>query len=776
MGKINILTKSNLKTSKGASICVGVLLFVASLLLNLSLILFMDYRSNFFVLHDQANAEHVCVHVQTTDEKYCSFITKELTKDSNVSDFELTEAFCTKLYLPFNGGNYASTGVVFSLDDAKSKKIGKMEFVGDTLEGEGIYLPYLFDVNGYNLGDVVSISFIESISHEYKILGFFNSLMVGSNNCAMTSIILSDNIYSEIKDEVGVNSSGYFTSIRLKDSSKAEEYEGYISELIKSNINTNGINTNNVSLISNSRYITQMITTAIILVVSAIICVIAIVISAANLSEYIKGNMKNLGALKALGYTSFNIIASFILQFGIISLLASVLGVAVSYCVLPPVNSMLISQTGIPYGMRFVFSAGIITVAIFVVCILLTIFLSCLKIRKIEAIDALRDGITTHSFKKNVFNLDKKGLSLNVGLGLKTMLNNIRGNITVLVTSLVLSFVLVFDLMLLFNSVITMKPMIKLICAITPDGIVTVHESQENDLIKDFENNEYIVDYYYCLNTDVSIKGEAINTQIAEAVKVEKDLIIEGKAPLYKNEIAIGAKFAKESKIKIGDTIDVSLNGVTISMIVSGFTQNSNYLGKDALLSREGFDQFGYTVPIIYNIYVNDVTKLDDVLNTFKVNYGADVINYNEEVKGFTSVYESLLTIIFFAIIVISLLVVFFVLFLLVRSLLEKKKKEYGILKSVGFVTSDLIKQTMISFVPMLIIGSLIGSILGYFYINDILSLVLGGIGLVKCNLGIPLYSIFVTDLLIVGFSLGIVFLQSLKIKKIDTYKLLIGE
>ncbi|MGM9971599.1 MAG: ABC transporter permease [Anaeroplasmataceae bacterium] len=776
MGKINLLTKSNLKTSKGASICVFVLLFVASLLLNLSLILFMDYKNNFYVSHDNCYAEHICINTCTTDSDFYDFVSDSLKNDSSVSDYEIIESFSIPFHIPFNGGNYSTSGVFFKYDDAINKRIGKNEFIGDVLDGEGIYLPYLFKVNGSKLGEVVSVSFGDNVEHQYKILGFFNSVMAGSNNCAMTSFLLTNNIYNDIKNEVGSSFCGYFTSIRLYDSSKAEVYEGYFSEVIKSNIEINSICSNNYLLISTSRYITQMITSAIILVVSAIITVIAIIISSANLKEYIKDNMKKIGALKALGYTSFDIITSFILQFGIISLLASILGVILSYAFLPFLNSMLIAQTGIPYNIHFVISAALITIVLFVICILLTIFLSCLKIRRIEAIDALREGITTHSFKKNIFNLDKKGLGLNLGLGLKTMFNNIRGNITILITAFVLTFVLIFDLVLLFNSVITFDPMVKLICAITPDGMVYVSEDDENDLIMDLKSNEDIINYYFCSSTDVSINDTSIWTQIAEAKDVEKDLIAVGKAPIYKNEIAIGGKFAKDSNIEIGDTISVTLNGITKNLIVTGYTQNSNYLGKDALLSREGFNQFEYECPICYNIYVNDLSKLDDILNEFKTIYGSEVINYAKETESFTGVYKNLLTIVFYAILVITLLVVAFVLFLLVRNLLDKKKKEYGILKSIGFETKDLIKQTMISFLPMLLIGAILGGIMGYLFMNNIMSLALGGIGLFKCNLEIPLYSIFVTAALIVLFSMGIVYLQSLRIKKIDTYKLLIAE
>ena len=776
MGRIGILTKSNLKTSKGASICVGVLLLVASLLLNISLILMTDYKSNFYKLHDKLNAEHVCINTMTLDENYTSAVKEILDGEDNVSSYEISESFASVFHLPFNGGNYSTSGLFLKYDAAINKKIGKYEFVGDTLEGEGVYLPYLFKVNGNYLGQIVPVSFNEERTFNIKVLGFFNNMMVGSNNCSMTSFLLSDGLYDTYKKEVGEGSLGYFTSIRLKEYDDADRYEGLLAEKIKTKVNVNGMITNNINLISNSRYITQVISSTIILVLSVIVSIIAVVISAANIKEYIKDNMKKIGALKALGYTSFDIIFSFMLQFGIIALTVSLVGIALSYAFMPIMNNLLLAQTGIPYKVHFVFGSSIITVVVFVACILLTICFSCLSIRKIEAIDALRDGIKTHSFKKNLFNLDKKGLSLNISLGLKTMINNIRGNITAFITALVLSFILVFDMFLLFNSVVTFDPMVKLICAITPDGVVYVNNDQEESLIVDFENDDRISRYYYCSSSDVSIDGKSIWTQIAAAKDVEADLIIKGKAPIYKNEIAIGYKLAKNNNYQIGDTIEVSLNGIKKELLISGFTQNSNYLGNDALLTREGFDQFNYWCSTCYNIEIKDGYSVKDVLEEYQIKYNAEILDYKKETESFVEAYENLLAIVFFVILVISLLVVSFVLVLLVRGLLDKKKQEYGILKAVGFQTKDLIKQTMVSFIPMLLIGSIVGSLLGYFLVNTFMSLSLSGVGIYKCNLEIPWSMILVVPAILVCFSLLIVYLKSLKVRKIEPYKLLIKE
>lgn len=83
------------------------------------------------------------------------------------------------------------------------------------------------------------------------------------------------------------------------------------------------------------------------------ILLIALVVIVSNIGNYIQENMKNLGALKAVGYTSGQLVASLLLQFTGISLLVAILGMTLSYLCFPFLNDMMISQTGIPYEVRF---------------------------------------------------------------------------------------------------------------------------------------------------------------------------------------------------------------------------------------------------------------------------------------------------------------------------------------------------------------------------------------------------------------------------------------
>ena len=89
------------------------------------------------------------------------------------------------------------------------------------------------------------------------------------------------------------------------------------------------------------------------------------------------------------------------MQFLGVSLIAAMLGAALSYCIFPFVNKMMISQTGIPYTLHFLAVPFFLTVGILSGAVFITVWAAVSRIKKIEPIVALRQGVKTHSFKRN---------------------------------------------------------------------------------------------------------------------------------------------------------------------------------------------------------------------------------------------------------------------------------------------------------------------------------------------------------------------------------------
>ncbi len=126
--------------------------------------------------------------------------------------------------------------------------------------------------------------------------------------------------------------------------------------------------------------------------------------------------------------------------------------------------------------------------------------------------------------------------------------------------------------------------------------------------------------------------------------------------------------------------------------------------------------------------------------------------------------------------IVVTVVVVAFVLFLMISALIRKQKMEFGILKAVGFKTSRLIAQLLISYVPALILGAAAGIVLGFTLVNPLLSLFLSGLGLPQAKFPIPALPAVLIGLGILGAGVLTIYLVALRLKKISPQKLIAAQ
>ena len=258
-----------------------------------------------------------------------------------------------------------------------------------------------------------------------------------------------------------------------------------------------------------------------------------------------------------------------------------------------------------------------------------------------------------------------------------------------------------------------------------------------------------------------------------------QDCCIEGRFPKYDNEVAVGAKYAKEHGIKIGSEITLTVDGSSHAYIVSGFTQLSNNLGRDALLTKSGYERMNSLQSASYYLNLAEETDIDafhdEVCGKFESSVYATV-NIRSILEGTAGIYVTLITVIVIAVLILSLLIVTFVLYLLVRSSLNHKKHDYGILKALGYSTGQLVLQTALSFMPPVVLSTAVGLTVSAFLINPLLAIFLSGIGIVKCTFQIPVDLILLSGIGLILFAFAITCLLSMKVRKITPRALLSAE
>ncbi|MCI9153007.1 MAG: FtsX-like permease family protein [Ruminococcus sp.] len=780
MKKSILIARSNLRQAKGQAAAITVLILLAAFMLNLWLMLSLDYKRNFDRCHDRLNAEHVTLALSSDDARLRDFVVETLEKDSRTEDYRIDDCISTFGSFAYNNGEVNTDLVILEKEAALRRSIGKAELVEDSASSSGIYLPVLYSTGTYSPGGAIDIT-IGNDSENYSICGSFNSAMAGSHNCSMSALLLTKELYEKLEDKK-IAPRSTLVSIRLHDKSESENFEAYLENTVSSRFPDVHAISNSYAQVSTSRYISQMICSGIVCAMAFLVTLIALVVIVSNVINYIQENMKSLGAWMAVGYTSGQLVFTLILQFLGITLVTSLAGIWLSYCVFPSVNEMMTSQTGIPYEIRFLPLPAILTLAAANGTVALSVWTASRRIKKIEPIAALRQGVQTHSFKRNPVPLEHTKAPLHLALALKATLSGMKQNVTVCITMLVLSLVVVFSGLMVENMIVDIDPFINLIVGETADSCISINPEIKGRFLQTMGSDQQIQSTYLFHTTEVChVGGIALMATISDdfADVNNQNVCFDGRFPKYNNEMAVAAKYAREHGLKIGDEITLTAEGNEARYLISGFTQISNNLGKDCLLTRSGYERMGRLQN--ENYYINTVDEVDiDAFNTeVSEEFGPDIyatVNIRSVMNGSTAVYVSLMTAIVIAVLILSACIVTFVLYLLVRTMLNSKKRDYGILKALGFTTGQLVLQTALSFMPAVIVSAVLGITVSALVINPLTALFLRGIGIVKCTFSIPVGFSIAAGAGLIVFAFAAACLLSMKIRKIAPRTLLTGE
>lgn len=778
-----LLIRSNIRKAKGQTIAIIVLVLLSSLMMNLWLMLATDYKKNFERSHDLLNDGHVTLAPYTDDEDFRDFLADTFGSSGDVTSYSMTDALCSPGSFSYNGGELMTECVMLEKESSLSREVGKFEL---TEEGEfqsGIYLPVICREGGnYSIGDRFEITF-GSEKYEYTVCGFFNSAMAGTPNCGLTAFLLTEDKYEELSGKNGVPQSTY-VSIRIRDKAKAEKFEAFLKDEISREYQGLYMPSNYYESVTTARYISQMICAAVMSAMAFLILLIGVVVISSNVVNDIQENMQNLGALKAVGYTSGQLILTLLAQFLGICAVTAVTGCLLSYCIFPVINEMMIAQTGLPYKVRFLPFPFIATVLSIQAVVGVAVYLAAKGLKRIEPITAIRQGVATHNFRKNHVPLDKTVWPLLPAMGIKNAFSGMKTNITTGITIFVISFILVFSGVMFENVIVDVQPFIDMIAGETADSCINIDIGREEEFLEAMNEDERVEKVYLYTNNLQTVQhadGVAlVGTVCDDFSKVNNQgVIIEGRFPIYHNETAIAAKYAKEQGILVGDEIRLKTEGKEKTYLITGFIQTTNNLGKDCALTREGYEEIGMLQNAGYYLNLKPGTDVERFHEDVSKRFGNDiyaVINIRSIIEGSSSVYVSLMTVIVAAVLVLSGIVICFVLYLLVRRFLNNKKREYGILKALGFTTGQLVLQTAMSFMPAVIFSAAVGIFAGTKLINPLMALLLRGIGIVKCTYSVPVGFNIVAGIGLVLFTFGAACMMSLRVRRITPRALLSGE
>ncbi|KAA0546397.1 ABC transporter permease [Bacillus sp. BGMRC 2118] len=772
---------ANLRKSKSATVSLLIFILVASLLLNIGLMVITQINTFFDHKTEQLNDPHLTFVMDQAS--YHSKYNETLTNYPEVKETEVENAlYMNTTKFTFGNGELDSSIVI--LDADAKRNIGHLNFVEKlkTPNTNDIFVPYSFKTNGgYELGDRLTLTYQDK-DYEYRISGFFETTIMATNNLGVMKFMVPNATFTQLSEELDNQSKGMILSALMEDTSKASKLNNdFIQEVEQSqgDESSSYIRGLDIELVKSVNTLTINIIATILVAFAAIIVLVALIVIRFRVSYSIEEDMRNIGALKAIGYTSWQILSSILLQFTLIVFCGSIVGIALSYVLMPFFGRMISTLSGLIWVQTFDVNVNFISILVILICVVAVTLLSAIRVRKILPVAALRGGIPTHSFRKNYFPLDRASGSLHFLLGIKSMLAHAKQNMMVLFIIIALTFATVFSSILYYNIATDKTAFVDIVGAEPGSVMITVNpEVETSELLGSIEqmNNVRKVNIFDLIET--RIDNQTVYTNVTDQYnQLENNVVYEGRQPVHENEVSISWVVSDQINKGIGDTVEVEYGGVTREYLITGLSQSIGNLGQIAGLTMEGIQQLQpeYKGTMLY-VYLDGITN-KSFINNVQKHYGdhiVETLDIDENIEGQTGMYTTAVFGIMLMVLMITFLVVVTILYLVIKTMILKRKKGFGVMKAIGYSTVQLMNQISISILPVISSGVVIGGLTGYFLTNPMLAILLSSAGVKRMDFTIylPVILMYCAGILILSYIVSMFVAR--RIKKITAYGLII--
>ncbi|MFJ7368234.1 ABC transporter permease [Lysinibacillus sp. NPDC098008] len=779
-GKVKIinLAMANIRKSKSATFSLFIFILVAALLLNIGLMVITQINTFFESKAEQLKDPHAIIMMDYAN--YHSSYGEFITKYPGVTESE-TEEMIRMNMAKFNFGNSElSTNVIIFNADTK-RRIGPLNLIEklNTYGSHDIFVPYSFKTNGgYQLGDHFTITYQDK-EYEYRIGGFFETTMMGTNNMGVMKFMLPEPSYLKLADELSTQSEGLVISAILDDQTQSSTLKNnFFKEFhqsIEVNANIWGLDIEQVKSVTT---LTINLLATILVAFAIIIVLVSLIVIKFRVANSIEDGVENIGVLKAIGYTSRQILSSMILQFIFIALCGSVIGIALSYVFMSFFGSIISTLSGLIWTQTFGPMANLISIFFVTLAVLIVTLLSAFRVKKILPVAALRGGIQTHNFRKNRVPLEKARGGLHFLLAIKSTLANAKQNMMILFIIIALTFASVFSAVSYYNIASDKTAFVDLF-GVEPANVYVIIKSDVDirELLSHIEQMEYVRKVNLLDKIQTKIDGQIVYTNVTNHYdQLENNIVYEGRQPKYENEISISWVVSSQINKGVGDTVEVEFENETASFLVTGISQLIHHSGQVAALTLEGIQQLqtnykGSTL----NVYLDGISNKDFIKNVQEQygDYLVGTVDIDENIESETGMYTDAVFAVLLTVLAITVLVVVMILYLVIKTMIIKRKKEFGVMKAIGYSTMQLMHQIAISFLPVIITGVTIGGALGYFFTNPMLAVLLSSAGVKRLDFTIHLPTVLLLciGILLLGYLVSM--LVSLKIKKITVHSLM---
>lgn len=611
---------SNIRGKKSVAVSLGILIMLAAALFNVGLTLTASTGTLFDTSNEALNGAHYAIRFpgSTFEEKYLDFF----LNDSRVEAAEAEEAIILdKAYYPEGGMIFPN---MFNLENSRSIQGFTLNTLADVLEDEAIYIPGFMRGMGYTPGSTLILTFKKQ-ELRFKVAGYVESTWFCSSLSTVANMYLTAPAYEALYAKVG---GGRLLSVRFHDPADLADVREEFKNATGIKLEAAGMDAQvmEITVEDMKNGSTMLVSTisAIVLAFSLIIVLVVMVVIKFRINNHIETQMHNIGALEAMGYTPVQIKWSIALEFCIIGMAGVLAGVFASYAILNGLSSIISDSMGIPWKISFHPLPDFISAVSILAIILFVARKAANKAAKLTPITALRGGLTTHSFSKNHFPLDRTKGPLSLILALKSMFFQPGSYFMIALIFLGVSFASTFALISYWNMGVNDDMVIKMTGFEVSDSTVYVAKHANYGEVRQLiEQMPEVEQTSLFESSTVEVNDEMISCYLSDDFSRLKSIeTYEGDLPKYDNEIVITGIIAKSMGKTVGDTIAVSYGDVSAEYVISGLSQSISNFGRQCFLSLEGIRRLipSYQVNSI-QVYLKDGSAVGEFIQKAEASF-----------------------------------------------------------------------------------------------------------------------------------------------------------
>ena len=743
MNSLFFIAKNNIKKHKGEVAILFALIFISALLLFSSLSLIMSASNTIKECDEKYHVADLMAFANgiTLDEMKDKV--KDIDEIEKAEFVPMIQSSSDYYYNDMNEDDAISYAFYF-FDSSRPTYLNAFPEEFNNLKDDEIVLPYYMSYT-VNAGDDFYVKAGDK-TYSFKIKGFAENLYFATSmNLSGLYTLVSHRIFDEMSANLDPTSTMPAALFRIKEGADLQEFDTKVKRAFPRDIEIETIDR------ATMNYATTGITNiaaSIVLIFTIMLVIMAVIIMHFSIKNFIELNVQNIGLLQATGYTAKELRFACVMEQMIIGVIATGMAVIAGIFFSKPLSNLSGMMMGLSGFSGICIPALISTLTGIPAMVLIGSLIATTSYKKLTVLESLRSGITSHNFKKNHFPLESSRLPLSLAMAGKNIFGSGKKSIfiTLIVAGLAFSTCLGF----------TLKDM------------------------KDHPEVEKVNTWTTVPSMEVTYLDKSTSLGIdvyGDVSLLNNEYILEGHLPQNEKEIVLTAVEADILGVSVGDKVNVKsmVEDGTVSYTVSGIDQKINNLGKKAVMSEEGARRLNPDYKF-YNVlvYLKDSSRSKELKKQWEKQYPDFQFTLVEDLIGSTinTIKDSMLAICVIFIIATCFVVILTQL-LLTRAQVIRERTDLGVSKAMGYTSGELISRTLMTNLPTIVLGIVIGLVMHIAFSNRMILIGLASFGIKQNNFVTSPVWFAVTAVIILGCAVVTAFLSGRGITRLEPVKIL---